>query len=250
MLIAGNWKMHMRLEEALAFARDLTQVLPELPAVEIAVCPPAPLLEPLGRAFAETRVQLGAQNMHHAPQGAYTGEVSAAILLSVGCKYVILGHSERRHIFGEQDDDVALKVQAALSGGLSPILCVGETIDQRRAKRWREVLERQVRIGLSGVTTRHDPRRITVAYEPVWAIGTGETATPELAQEAHAYVRELLALRLGVETARDTRILYGGSVKPANAAGLLAMPDIDGALVGGASLNPADFAAIIRAAAC
>jgi len=244
-LIAANWKMHKRLGEALAFAEAF---LPRVKDAgnEIAIAPPFTALAAVGRALEGSAVRLAAQNVHDEPQGAFTGEVSAPMLADLGCAYGIVGHSERRHVFGERDDFIARKVAALFAHELRPILCVGETLDERESGRTFEVLETQ----LAGSLARLPAGRATelvVAYEPVWAIGTGRTATPDTAQEAHAMIRTWLREHLGAEAADAIRIQYGGSVKPDNAAELLGQPDVDGALVGGASLDPESFARIALA---
>ncbi len=240
--IAGNWKMHTTEAEARALARAVAEQTADA-RCEVAVCVPFPHLAPVREALLGSHVRLGAQDVFWEPKGAYTGEVSAPMLEDY-CQLVIIGHSERRQHFCETDEWVNRKLRAVLASRLDPIVCVGETLDQRRAGNTETVLERQVRAGLAGI--RPSPR-ITIAYEPVWAIGTGETATPEQAQAACAFIRKLLR-ELGGDVADAIRIQYGGSVNPANAAALLAQPDIDGALVGGASLDAAQFAAIVAAA--
>ncbi len=247
MLIAGNWKMNTDLAAATRLAEDVVAAVGEAGAVQVAVCPPFISLDAVFGALRGSAIRLGAQNMHHADAGAFTGEVSAPMLRSVGCDYVILGHSERRQYFGETDASVNAKLQQALANALIPILCVGETLDERRAGRERAVVERQVEGALAGVTL-DDPAGLVIAYEPVWAIGTGETATPEQAQQMHAFLRKLLRQRLGEDVGGGVLLLYGGSMKPANAADLLAQRDVDGGLIGGASLKAPDFAAIVRAA--
>ena len=242
-LVTANWKMHKTAAEAVAFAGALGP-LGALRGVEVAVAPPFTALAALQNALAGTGVALAAQNAHFEKQGAFTGEISVGMLAELDVRYVILGHSERRQLFGESDELIAKKVRAVQAAGMRPILCVGELLAEREAGRTFDVLARQ----LAGSLASADPARaaeLVVAYEPVWAIGTGRTATPELAQEAHAFVRARLADRFGAE-AKQIRIQYGGSVKPDNAAELLAQPDIDGALVGGASLDPQSFSAIIR----
>ncbi|GBD23106.1 Triosephosphate isomerase [bacterium HR29] len=240
--VAGNWKMHTRRAEAVELARAVARETSGA-AAEVAVCVPFPHLAPVSEALAGTHVLLGAQNLHWEPQGAFTGEVSAPMLADY-CQLVIIGHSERRQYFGETDDWVRRKVEAALRYGLRPIVCVGETLAERRAGSTLAVLERQVRGAFAGLAV---DARITIAYEPVWAIGTGETATPEQAQEACAFIRSLLRSLAGSEAER-VRIQYGGSVNAKNARELLLQPDIDGALVGGASLRADEFATIVRAA--
>jgi triosephosphate isomerase (TIM) len=245
--VTANWKMHKTVAETAAFARALRPLVASVGDVEIAIAPPFTALGALADALAGTRVALAAQNAHFEKSGAFTGEVSVAMLAELGCRYVILGHSERRQLFGETDEIVAKKVRAVQAAGLRPILCVGELLVEREAGRTFDVLRRQVADSLAlADAARAD--ELVVAYEPVWAIGTGRTATPELAQEAHAFIRTRLADKFGAR-AGQIRLQYGGSVKPENAAELLAQPDIDGALVGGASLDPEGFSAIIRARA-
>ncbi len=215
--------------------------------VEVAVCPPFVYLRDVADVLAGTPVGLGGQNMHFEPSGAYTGEISPAMLTDVGCRYVILGHSERREYFHETDALVNQKVRAALQAGLTPIVCVGERLEQRESGQTAEVVEQQVRGSLAGLSSE-EGGKLVIAYEPVWAIGTGRTATPEQAEEVHAQIRQWLASLFGPGVAETIRIQYGGSVKPDNARDLLAQPNIDGALVGGASLKVDSFAAIVQAA--
>ena len=243
--IAGNWKMYTNAQECVALCRAVRERVDALTGVEKAVCPPFPFLEQAKAALAGSSVRLGAQNVHWEPQGAYTGEVSPAMLQGL-VDYVIIGHSERRQYFCEIDESVNRKLKAALAHGLTPIFCVGETREEREAGRTHEVLERQVRRGLHGVPWTG---ACVIAYEPVWAIGTGLAATAAQANEASGYIRGLVAELFGSPIASATRILYGGSVKADNAAEFLAQPEIDGALVGGASLDAEEFAAIARAAA-
>ncbi|MCZ6819041.1 MAG: triose-phosphate isomerase [Calditrichaeota bacterium] len=246
-IIGGNWKMFKTPSEAATTAKALKVKLINVEAVDVVVCPPAIDVLPLVEILKETNVTIGGQNMHWEDEGAFTGEVSAAMLRDAGCSYVILGHSERRHVFGEQDSDINKKVKKALSAGLTPIFCVGEKLDEREHGRTREVVKKQVAAGLAGVQLS-DPADLVVAYEPVWAIGTGVNATPEQAEEVHQYIRELLGEQFSRGLADGIRIQYGGSVKPANAAELLSQENIDGALVGGASLDPESFTAIIKSA--
>ena len=246
MLVAGNWKMNTDLAGAVRLASDVART-DGAPGVTVAVCPPFVSLEAVAEMLRESDVRLGAQNMHQAEHGAFTGEISAPMLASVGCHYVILGHSERRQLFGETDTEVNEKVQAALRHGLVPIVCVGETLEQRKAGEAEAVVRKQLSGSLSGVTI-DAADALVVAYEPVWAIGTGETATPDQAQAMHHTIRTHLADLLG-PTGREVELLYGGSVKPGNAADLFAQPDIDGGLIGGASLEAESFAAIVEAAA-
>jgi triosephosphate isomerase len=236
--------MHKRVGEALRFVEDLAPKIQDLEGVEVVIAPPYTALEPLKGAVAATPIQLAGQNVHHEPQGAFTGEVSVSMLADVGCRYVIVGHSERRHVFGETNEQIARKARAVLNGGLRLILCVGETLEEREEDRTFDVLREQILSALEGVT-EEQASELVMAYEPVWAIGTGRTATPELAQEAHRFVRECLRKSFG-DAADLIRIQYGGSVKPSNTYGLMGQPDIDGALVGGARLDPDSFYAIIR----
>lgn len=245
--IAGNWKMNLDRAAAVALARGIAQRVGDESQTEVALCPPAVYLESVAEAVAGSAVGLGGQNMYHEGSGAYTGEISGPMLLDLGCKYVILGHSERRHVFGESDEDVNRKVHAALDLGLTPIVCVGELLQQREAGETKEVIQRQLFGSMAGVSDDQIARCV-LAYEPVWAIGTGKTATPDQAEEVHSDLRKLLESRYNRELAAEVRILYGGSVKPENAAELLAQPNIDGALVGGASLEIDSFLAIIEAA--
>jgi triosephosphate isomerase (TIM) len=245
-LIAGNWKMHKTVAEAEQFIQALLPRVSTADGIDVAVCPPFLALQAMVDSTRGSRVEVYAQNMHHEQQGAFTGEVAPAMLVEAGVQGVILGHSERREMFGETDRALQLKVPAALDAGLMPILCVGETEEEREAGETERKLRHQVQEDLMRV----EPERlgdVVIAYEPIWAIGTGRVATPEQAQEAIAFVRALVADR-SPEHAERTRVLYGGSVKPDNAAELLALPDVDGALVGGASLDPESFAEIVGAA--
>jgi triosephosphate isomerase len=242
--LAANWKMHKTVGEASEFIDELLPAV-EGAAAELVVCPPFTALHAVVERCRGGTVRVAAQNMHEEPSGAFTGEVSAAMLVDAGADAVILGHSERRELFGESDEALARKLPAALAAGLEPILCVGESEEARDAGQTEAVLERQLQADLAGLEAAAIAG-VVIAYEPIWAIGTGRTATPEQAQEAIAFIRDVLRER-GAEADR-VRIIYGGSVKPANAAELLAQDDIDGALVGGASLEPAEFAAIAKAA--
>jgi triosephosphate isomerase (TIM) len=246
-LVAGNWKMHKTVREAVDFAGALRSELISPGVVEVVLCPPYTALHALASALAPTRFGLGAQDVHAASAGAYTGEIAVEMLREAGCAYVIVGHSERRTFYGESDAGVRDKARAALAGGLRPIVCIGETLDQRESGRAELVVREQLRGVFSGLDPRWD--EVVVAYEPVWAIGTGRHATAEQAQTAHAAIRENLAELGGTAAAQAVRILYGGSLNPANAAALCAQPDVDGGLVGGASLEPRSFARIVEAAA-
>jgi triosephosphate isomerase len=245
-LIAGNWKMNTTRESALALARRIAQESVSYGAVDLLVCPPSVYLMPVADALLDGVVFLGAQNMYFEPGGAFTGEISAAMLKDVGATFVILGHSERRHILGETDELINKKAHAAHAAGLTPIVCVGEKLDQREAHKTADVIRTQFDHSLAGLTPAQVAATV-IAYEPVWAIGTGKVATPAQAQEVHADLRKLLGQRYNAETADAVRILYGGSVKPDNAAELLKQPDVDGALVGGACLKAEDFLAIAAA---
>lgn len=254
-LVVANWKMNQTASEAARFAERLRPLLASVAdalgsGVEVAIAPAFPALDRLGRALEKTGIALAAQNLHEAASGAFTGEVSAAMLEDLGCRYVLVGHSERRQGCGETDDRITAKLAAVLASGLGPVLCVGETLAEREAGAVRPVLARQleapIRLYAEAVSKRtaRSASPLVVAYEPVWAIGTGRVATPETAAAAHAEIRRLLAKGLG-EAGMRTRILYGGSVKPSNARSLFEQGDIDGALVGGASLDPNDFASIV-----
>ena len=237
--------MYKTLPEALALVEGLSARVMNVADRDILVCPPAPLLAPVAAACKGSPIKVGAQNVYFENEGAFTAEWSCAMLASVGVTHVIIGHSERRTIFAESDGWVQKKVAKAIQGGLTPILCVGETLVERERNETFAVLLRQLSAGIAGLSPR-DTASIVIAYEPVWAIGTGRTATPEQGQEAHAYLRTELGRLVGADVAAGVRILYGGSVKPDNVATLLAQPDIDGALVGGASLKVDDFAALVH----
>lgn len=236
-LVAGNWKMHGSRATIDALLDAMLKEPPAVKGTECAVCPPYPYLAQVAERLRGSPIALGAQNVSEHALGAYTGEVAAAMLAELGCKYAIVGHSERRQVFGESDAQVSAKFGAAQKGGLIPILCVGETLQERDAGKTEAVVARQ----LDAVLNRNAFEKAVLAYEPVWAIGTGRNATPEQAQAVHAFLRIRVSL--------ETRILYGGSVKPQNAAAMFAMPDVDGGLIGGASLVAQDFLAIVRAAA-
>ncbi len=247
--IAGNWKMYKTNPEAVELVRDLSSLLAGIKGVEVAVCPPFTSLSEVSRLLEETGsyIALGAQNVYPRKEGAFTGEISPPMLKALGVTFVIVGHSERREILKEDDELVASKVRAVLDEGMTPILCVGETLGEREAGGALRKVEAQLEADLASVE-KGEAEGVIVAYEPIWAIGTGKTATPEDAQEMNSFIRGRLATRFGETIAESMRILYGGSVKPENASDLMAMPDIDGALVGGASLKAQDFAAIVRSA--
>ncbi len=244
-LIAGNWKMHKTVNETLAYIEAFKPLVADVSDRDVMIAPPFIALDAAEKALEGSNVALGAQNCHWKDEGAFTGEISPRMLADIGVTYVIVGHSERRHIFGETDEMIRQKIEAVLKHEMIPILCIGETLEEREAGKTLAVLERQLKEGLKGFSAG-ELKDLVVAYEPVWAIGTGKTATPEQAQEAHAFVRKLLSEMFDEAFAEKTRILYGGSVKPENIVGLMARPDIDGALVGGASLNPDTFARIVR----
>ena len=244
-IIAGNWKMYKTVPEALETAKHLVELLRPEPDVEVMIAPACPALYSVGEIIAGSCVRLGAQNMFWEAEGAFTGEVSSRMLISAGCSHVILGHSERRQYFGETDANINKKLSAAFRNNLIPVLCIGESDDAREKNKTFSVLDKQMQKGLLGFSA--EPlRTLVLAYEPVWAIGTGKTATNDQAQEVHAYLRGWIEKKFGNKLAKSLRILYGGSVKPDNIRGLMTMPDIDGALVGGASLNPESFAQIVR----
>jgi triosephosphate isomerase len=243
-ILAANWKMHKTVAEAVSFAKAFAPRVAETRGVDVVIAPPFPALGPLGAALAGSGVALAAQNVHPEDQGAFTGEVAPGMLRELGCAYAIVGHSERRTLFGETSGFVAAKALALLRHGIRPIVCIGESLEEREGGRTAAVIERQLRESLEGVPAAR-AAELVVAYEPIWAIGTGRTATPAMAQEVHAQVREGLRARFGAG-AEAIRIQYGGSVKPDNVRELMAEPDIDGALVGGASLDPESFARIVH----
>ncbi len=244
-VIAGNWKMYKTQAEARAFLAALKPLVASSTHCDIVVAPPFAALAAAAEAARGSAIAIAAQDLHWEKEGAFTGEVSAKMLLEAGCRYVLIGHSERRQHFGETDERVNKKVKAALEAELVPIVCVGETLEQREAGQTEAVLERQFRSGFAALTGA-EFSRILIAYEPVWAIGTGRTATPEIAAEAHRFLRRLAATTFTSERAAGLRILYGGSVKPDNIKGLMAQVEIDGALVGGASLNAQSFASLVN----
>ena len=244
-IIAGNWKMYKNADEASVLVKEIVDNVAGVDDVDVVVCPTFTSLAAVSNILKNTNVQLGAQNMHWEEQGAYTGEISANMLLTLGCRFVILGHSERRSYFFETDEIVAKKVYAAIRSGLTPIVCVGETLEEREGGVTKEIVERQVK-GAFELIGSDEFHGTVIAYEPVWAIGTGKTATSEQAQEVHSFIRDLLTGLFGRETASKTRIQYGGSMKPENASELLSMDDIDGGLIGGAALNAEAFGIIVK----
>lgn len=244
-VIAGNWKMYKTQAEARAYFKAFNPLVAGPSHCDIIIAPPFTALAASVEAVKGTAISIAAQDMHGEPEGAFTGEVSAAMLVEAGCRGVILGHSERRQYFGETDESVNVKVKAALTAGLTPIMCVGETLAERESHRTEEILGRQFRGGVAALTGA-EFSRIILAYEPVWAIGTGRTATPEMAGDAHRFLRQQAVASFTLELAVGLRILYGGSVKPDNIKGLMVQEEIDGALVGGASLKPEAFASIVN----
>jgi triosephosphate isomerase len=242
-IVAGNWKMHTDRHEARTLAQELVMRLSGLKRTKIILCPPFTALFDISEILKGKPLGLGAQNMYYAPEGAFTGEISGKMLRSVGCQYVILGHSERRHIFGETDEMIQRKVPAALQYGLKPIICIGETLSQRQEDKTLDIVEEQLKAALATVTVEQIKDCI-IAYEPVWAIGTGINATPQQAAEVHALIRQLLGQLYNPKIAAEITIQYGGSVKPENASALIQEPNIDGFLVGGASLKAEDFTQI------
>jgi triosephosphate isomerase len=246
-IIAGNWKMNKDLHQSQNLVSEIINGLGKDTKAEVIVCPPFTSLSEVSSLLKGTQIKLGAQNMYYEESGAYTGEVSADMLKSVGCEYVILGHSERRVIFNEPDELINKKIKAALAKGLKPIFCIGELLEQRENGETMQVVSRQVEKGLEGVSAEQ-MKNLIIAYEPVWAIGTGKTATPQQAQEVHSFIRELVAKKFNASVSENLIIQYGGSVKPDNANQLLSQKDIDGALVGGACLKADSFLGIIASA--
>jgi triosephosphate isomerase len=243
--IAGNWKMNTNLEDAAKLAQDIVTTMGTVADVDIAICPPYTNLSEVSKIVKGSTVKLGAQDVFWEASGAYTGKVSCAMLKSVGVTYVIIGHSEQRQYFGETDDTVNKKVKATLAAGMFPIICVGETLEERKGGKMETVVERQTRGGFAGLSNE-DAQKCTIAYEPVWAIGTGETATPKQANDAHVFIRGIIKEMFGVGIADGMRIQYGGSMKPDNAKELLAQSDVDGGLIGGAALKAAAFFGIVK----
>jgi len=246
-IVAGNWKMNKTAVEGVTLVTDLKPLVAGIDAVDVVVCPPFTTISAVADAVKETNIAVGAQDMYWEDSGAFTGEVSPGMLLTAGCTYVIIGHSERRTYFGETNETVNNKVKKALAVGLTPIMCVGETLEEREANKTEDVVKSHVEGGLKGLSA-DEIRKIVIAYEPVWAIGTGNTATPDQAQDVHAFIRGILVKLAGNDTAQAVRIQYGGSMKPDNAAELMSKKDIDGGLIGGAALQAASFAQIVKAA--
>ncbi len=244
-IIAGNWKMNKNVSETRAFFSEFIRLIDNVKGVEIVIAPPFTSLSAAAEAVKDTKVKISAQNMFWEEKGAYTGEISPLMLKEIGCSHCIIGHSERRQYFGETDETVNKRIKAALKHDIIPIFCIGEILKEREENRTMDVINRQMEGGLKGLS-ESDINKIVIAYEPVWAIGTGKTATPQQAQDIHRFIRDFIRKKSGDKTADGVRILYGGSVIPENINGLMAQDDIDGALVGGASLKPDSFAAIVR----
>lgn len=244
--LAGNWKMNTNSATSVSLAAGLARELAGVESVDIAVCPPFVYLQAVSAALTDSNIALGAQDVFYKGNGAFTGEISCEMLKDCGCTYVILGHSERRHVIGETDELIHRKMAAAIESGLKPIFCVGELLEERDGGKTLEVVDGQVRKGFNGLSAEQ-AATVTIAYEPVWAIGTGRNATPDQAQEVHAMIRGLIKELYGADLAEAMRIQYGGSAKPGNTAELMAQPDVDGLLVGGASLKVEDFAAMVKA---
>ncbi len=244
-LIAGNWKMNTTIHEGASLVIKLRELIKSIDSVDVVIAPPSTSIHHLNQLIAGSSIQLAGQNVFWKENGAYTGEISAEMLRAIGCSYVIIGHSERRALFGDTDDRVNKKAHAALKAGLKPIICVGETLEEKESNSTLGKVKGQIMRALAGLKTG-SLKELTIAYEPIWAIGTGKSATPETAEEVHNSIRELLYEDYDTAAAKKIRIIYGGSVKPDNIDSLMAQPNIDGALVGGASLNAEDFARIVQ----
>lgn len=244
-LIAGNWKMYKTISEAVNLAKELRESLSQINDREIVVCPPFTALSSVKNILNGSNISLGAQDMHWEKNGAYTGEISPLMLLDLGCRYVIIGHSERRQYFGETDEIVNKKIKSALNSRLTPIFCVGEILEEREKNLTFQIIEKQIKNGLAGLNSEQ-VQHLVIAYEPVWAIGTGKTATPEQAEEVHKFIRHLLSELYNKTVAEKIRILYGGSIRPDNIKALMSCPNIDGGLVGGASLEAKSFIQIVK----
>jgi triosephosphate isomerase len=244
-IIAANWKMHKTVAESVDFSLRLAKECEGLEEREVIIAPPATALYSVSQVLKDSTVHLSAQNMHWEEKGAFTGEISAPMLADMGCEYVLIGHSERRTLFGETNETVNKKLRTALNFGLKPIVCIGETLKERESEATFDVIKKQVNEGLNNISTG-DIECVSIAYEPVWAIGTGKTATPELAEEVHRFIREILSSGFGESVGAETAVIYGGSVTPQNIGELMVKPNINGALVGGASLDLESFTGIIR----
>ena len=243
-LMAGNWKMHKTIPEAIAMVKELKPLISAVTDVEVLICPVFTSIYPLANEVKGTNIAIGAQNVYWEPKGAFTGEIATNMLVDAGCSFVIIGHSERRQYFGETDETVNKKTKAALASGLIPVVCVGETLQERETNETFKVIEKQIRDGIKNLT-KEEAEKTVIAYEPVWAIGTGKTATPQQAQEVHEFIRKIYS-QMYAEASDKVRILYGGSVKPDNVSELMKQKDIDGGLVGGASLEAASFAKLVK----
>ncbi|MHC4871366.1 MAG: triose-phosphate isomerase [Planctomycetota bacterium] len=243
--ICGNWKLNKNIAESVAFAEEFIPLVKDADSVEIGICAQFTALQSICSKLSGTNIGVGAQDCYWEEAGAFTGEIAPSMIKDTGCRYTIVGHSERRQYFGETNETVNKKTKAALNAGLDPIVCVGETLEERESGKMNDVVEDHVRGGLEGLTN-DEMKKVTIAYEPVWAIGTGKTATPDQAQEVHLFIRKILADLFGSDIADGVRIQYGGSVKPENVKELMSKEDIDGALVGGASMKPDSFAAIVN----
>lgn len=246
-IIAGNWKMNKTITEAIELANGLMRNLIDTQGVDIVLCPPYTSLSDVSEIINDSNIELGAQNIHWEEKGAFTGEISSSMLKDVGAKFVIIGHSERRQYFSETNEGVNKKISAALNAGLTPIVCVGENLKERESGAAFDVIKDHIVNGLKNLNAE-DALKLVIAYEPVWAIGTGKNATPQQAQEVHAFIRKLLSDAYGADAAENIRIQYGGSIKPANATDLMSQPDVDGGLIGGASLDIDSFTQIVKAA--
>ncbi|MBW2974965.1 triose-phosphate isomerase [Candidatus Woesearchaeota archaeon] len=244
-IIAGNWKMNKTVKESVSLVKELKGLVKDIKGREIIVCPPFTSLAAVGAETQTGNIKIGAQNMHYEEKGAFTGEISPLMIKETGASYVILGHSERRHVFNEDDELINKKIASAINNSLKPIFCVGETLEQREENRTEQVIKEQVEKGLEGIK-KEEMKDIVIAYEPVWAIGTGKNATPEQAEEVHVFIRGILDSMFGNKTAEETPILYGGSVKPENIKGIIAQVNVDGVLVGGASLDARSFSEIAK----
>lgn len=244
-LMAGNWKMHKNIPEAIAMVKELKPLISDVKDVDVLICPVFTAVYPLANEVKGSNIQIGAQNVYWEPKGAFTGEIAVSMLADAGCSYVIIGHSERRQYFCETDETVNKRTKATLDAGLIPIVCVGETLQERESDNTFKVIEKQVRDGIKNFS-KEEAGKIVVAYEPVWAIGTGKTASPQQAQEVHEFIRKIYSEMYGSDVAEKVRILYGGSVKPDNVSELMKQKDIDGGLVGGASLEASSFAKLVK----
>lgn len=244
-LMAGNWKMHKNIPEAIAMVKELKPLISDVKDVDVLICPVFTAIYPLANEVKGSNIQIGAQNVYWEPKGAFTGEIAVSMLSDAGCSFVIIGHSERRQYFAETDETVNKRTKATLNANLIPIVCVGETLQERESDNTFKVIEKQVREGIKNFS-KEEAEKIVIAYEPVWAIGTGKTATPQQAQDVHEFIRKIYSQMYGADIADKVRILYGGSVKPDNVSELMKQKDIDGGLVGGASLEASSFAKLVK----